>query len=316
LIRHVGVCLAAAVFLDLGLRRRWQAFWAALSTAGALVFPWVLWLASVGHDTQIGLLADKSLAGRVSGQAIFYLQRLPDQITGPLVEVATVFGRSSTIAGLANLWAVAATGVIILGWFSTLRTPRRRLAGLVGSITLALLIIWPFTEAGRLLFPIIPFLLVGASEGLARIMAIAGLRRPRNWACGIVLAASIPYAAYALATGRAEAQRLTHADFDAACQWITQNATRPGPVLTRHPGEVFWQTGRQAVAPVPPDPEGIDQLINRFAVAYLLIDEDRYANETSNPLSVYVKQYSGRVALKWGGNQRADSIQLFEVKGL
>ena len=277
-------------------------------------FPWALWLASVGHNTQIGLLADKSLAGRVSGQAIFYLQRLPDQITGPLVEVATVFGRSSAIAGLANLWAVAATGVIILGWLSTLRTPAGDWPG-SSARSRSVLIIWPFTEAGRLLFPIVPFLLVGASEGLAdhgdrgpqtaqklgvrdgprRIDSLFGVC-PRDRTC--------------------RGQCLTHADFDAACQWINQNATRPGPVLTRHPGEVFWQTGRQAVAPVPPDPEGIDQLINRFAIAYLLIDEDRYANESSNPLSVYVKRYSGRIALVWGGNRRTGSIQLFEVKGL
>jgi len=47
-----------------------------------------------------------------------------------------------------------------------MRTPRRRLAGLIALFTLALLLVWPFTEAGRFLFPIVPFLLVGATEAL------------------------------------------------------------------------------------------------------------------------------------------------------
>ena len=313
LTRHVGLCFAAAVIVDLGLRRQWRTVRTALPVALVLILPWVIWLSAVRTNTQVGYLAQKSLVGRIPGQALFYIQRLPDQITGPFVEVATVFGRSPKIAVLANLWAAAATGIIVWGWISTLRTPRRRLAGLAALITLALLLIWPFTEAGRFLFPIVPFLLVGATEGLARIMSFAKLRRSREWACGIVLALSMPYAVYAVATGRAHAGRLTHADFDAACQWIDQNATRPGPVLTRHPGEVFWQTGRQAVAPDSPGPEAVDQLVDRLGASYLLIDEDRFANESSSPLSGYVMRYPAKVSLVWSRSRGAASIRIFEV---
>ena len=93
-----------------------------------------------------------------------------------------------------------------------------------------------------------------------------------------------------------------------------QRPAPPGPVLTRHPGEVFWQTGRQALAPDAPEPEAIDRLIRRFDVVYLLIDEDRFANESSSPLSNYVERYSERVAPVWSSEHDGASIKLFEVK--
>jgi Dolichyl-phosphate-mannose-protein mannosyltransferase len=313
LIRHVGVCVAAAVITDLAMRGQWRALRTAAPIAVVLILPWAVWLLAVHQHTQVGLLVQEGAAARIAGQAMFYLQRLPDQIHGPLVEVATVFRRSVMIAVLANLWAIAASVTIIWGWVSTLKTPRRRLAGLSALTTLSLLLIWPFTEAGRFLIPIVPFLLVGATEGIARVVSFARLRRSRLWVSGIVLAASVPYAAYAIATGRAEAQRQTHADFDAACAWIAQHASRPGPVLTRHPGEVFWQTGRLAVAPDSPDPEAVDRLIDRLGVPYLLIDEDRYAHAASNPLRLYVERYPSRSALIWGKIQGTASIQIREA---
>ena len=193
---------------------------------------------------------------------------------------------------------------MIWGWVKALRTPRRRLAGLVPFATLALLLVWPFTEAGRFLVPLVPFLLVGAVEGLAGPVARVTRRRPRTWAAGIVLAATLPYAAYSVAAGRAEAQRETHADFDAACRWIARHATRPGPVLSRHPGEVYWQTGRLGIAPESPEPEAIDRLIGRLGVPYLLIDDARYANEAPNPLSRYVERYPDRVDAPLGEASR------------
>jgi hypothetical protein len=313
LVRHVGLGLAAAVFLELGLRRHWRTLGAAVLVSCVLVLPWVLWLAAVGRDTQLGLLAQQGAAGGIPGRAVFYIQRLADQLTGPLVEVGTVFRQSKAIAVLSDLWAVAATAIIVWGWIGTLRTAGRRLVGLTSLVTLALLVLWPFTEAGRFLYPIVPFLLVGATEGLVRTIAMAVPGRREDWACGIVLAVSIPYAAYAIATSRAGAQRRTHADFDAACEWIKGNATRPGPILTRHPGEVFWQTGRQAVAPDSPDLEAISRLVHRLGVAYLLVDENRYANETASPLTRYVEQYPDDAVMLWSRSQASASIRIIEV---
>ena len=206
LVRHVGVCLFAAVLIDLGLRRRWKAIWLMVLTVIVLIAPWVGWLVAVRHNTQAELLVQGSLAARIAGQAVFYFQRLPDQVTGPVVEVGTVFERSVAIAVMVNLWAATATGILIWGLTTSLRSPRRRLAVLVAFLTLALLLVWPFQEAGRFLVPLVPFLLLGATEGLARLMALAKIKSPRVWAVGVVLMVSVPYPAYAVVTGRAAAQ--------------------------------------------------------------------------------------------------------------
>jgi len=313
LVRQVGVCLVAVAMIDLGLRGRWRALGSTVLTVMVLILPWVGWLASVRHNTQAELLVQGSLAARVVEQAMFYLQRLPDQITGPVVEVGTVFRRSTAVAVLVNLWAVVATGVLCWGWATSLKTPRRRLAGLVAFLTLTLLLIWPFQEAGRFLIPLVPFLLVGATEGLARLLDLAGVKNPRDWAVRAILMVSVPYAAYAVGTGRAAAQRGTHAAFDAACQWIANQADRPVLVMTRHPGEVFWQAKRYAVAPDSSAPDAIAERIERLGIAYLLIDEDRYANASQNPLSKYVERYPDRVALVWSRSQGTASVQIWEV---
>ena len=203
---------------------------------------------------------------------------------------------------------------MIGGWAKTLLTPRRRLAGLIAFTTLALLLVWPFTEAGRFLVPLMPFLLVGATEGIAELASLVAPRRARDWAIRIVLAASIPYTAYSVVSGRALAQRRTQADFDAACRWIAEHATRPGPILTRHPGEVFWQTGRQAVAPDATDPEAIIAMIGRLGIAYLLIDDDRYANVGPNLLARYLARFPDRIAQVWPGRPGAASVRVFEVR--
>jgi hypothetical protein len=217
------------------------------------------------------------------------------------------------VAALVNAWAIVATGVVAAGWVRTLRSPRRRLVGLTGFCTLGLLLVWPFTEAGRFLIPLVPCLIVGAVEGLAVPAAWAGFRRARAVAAGVVLAVSIPYAAYAMASNRTEVLRRTHADFDAACAWIIHEGSRPGPVLTRHPGEVYWQTGRHALGPTSDDPEAVRRDINRWRVAYLLVDEERYVNAPPNPLEGFVRTFPERVREVWSRDAGRSSVRVFEV---
>ena len=313
LTRHVGICLAGAVVLDLCLRNRWKLLITVILTATVLVLPWVTWLLTVHHHTQLGLLTTQGLVGRIVEQAIFYLQRLPDQITGPFVEVGTVFRRTPVIVMAANLWAAIAGGMVMLGWVRTLQTARRRLVGLIVFITLSLLFAWPFTEAGRFLIPLLPMVLVGFLEGLNYIISHTRVKAPRNWAAAILLGASVPYSVYSIINGRAEAQRRIHVDFDAACQWVTDDATEPGPILTRHAGEVFWQTGHLTIEPDSPDLVVINQLIDHLGVAYLLVDDERYANASVNPLKEYVEHYPARVALVWHGSHGSVSVQVFEI---
>jgi hypothetical protein len=314
LTRHVGIALAGALGIDLVLRRRWSTVAAAALTWAASLIPWAAWLAVASTPTQVSLLAlnEERLAGRIAGLAVFYLQRLPDQLTGPIVEIGTVFQDRALVAAAVNAWAVLATGVLALGLVRTLRSRRRRPVGLTALATLAVLLVWPFTEAGRFLVPLVPCLLVGAVESLGVFIARGKFRRSRVAAALAILALSLPYAAYAIVAGRAEAQRRTYRDFDMACAWIAGQTTKPGPILARHPAEVFWQTGRRSLAASSDDPERIDELIDRFRVAYILIDEDRYVRTQVSPLLHYVARRPECVREVWKSASAAAPVVVYE----
>jgi hypothetical protein len=314
LTRLIGACLALAAGLELLLRKRWSAALTAGLVATLVVLPWLAWMATAQRKTQAEYFVEGRFDDRVERLAVFYIQRLPDQLTGPIVEFGTVFRRSRPLRALVNAWAVVASGILTWGWARCLRSSRRRLAGLIAAVTLAVLLVWPFTEAGRFLIPLVPFALVGAVEGLAPLALWSGCRRPRAYAALAVLGASIPYAVYAVAAGRAEAQRRAYRDFDAACAWIAGQKVPVGPVLTRHPGEVFWLTGRRALEPTSNEPEASAAAIERFGVAFLLIDEDRYARAGKNPLSRFVERYSNRVRRVWSGESGGPAITVYEVR--
>ena len=140
LVRQVGASLAMAIFIDLGLRERWRVLMLAIAIASVFVLPWVAWLATVHHHSQVVLFTTENLGSRIVSQAVFYLERLPDQVTGPFVEVGTAFQHRAAIAVMANLWAVVLSGVMVWGWVRTLRSTRRRLAGTIGFSTLAILV--------------------------------------------------------------------------------------------------------------------------------------------------------------------------------
>jgi hypothetical protein len=340
LTRQVAIGLALAVLLDLTIQRRWRQALAVATTAAFLVAPWLAWMVWAGPAgrTQAGLLlqGDGAWAHRLARQLLFYMQRIPDQLTGPFVEVATVFqhatdlrGRVVTIA--AHIWAVSVTLAIAMGWARTLGRPRRRLAGLIPLLSLSVLLLWPFTEAGRFLVPLIPCLLIGAVEGLTGLASWyvrvreAGPRlrqaRLRLVASSLVLAVSLPYSVYLLYTGRARATEASHREFDAACDWLAAHGDRPGPVLSRHPGDVFWRTGRQglevATAERPGDVDANDATIARtietYKVAYLMIDQEPYAYAPPSPLARYVAEHPERVRKVWGQEGKGASVVLYEV---
>jgi hypothetical protein len=276
--------------VDLALRdRRAQAFGAG-RFAALLTLPWIAWQVRVGHGSQAGLLTAVDLPALVASQALFYARRIPDHLTGPFVEVATVFGRSPALAASATAGAIAATSLVLYGLSRAARNPRRRLAALIPLATLALLLAWPFTEAGRFLVPLVPFLLIGAVEGLGRIGPMGRAR-----AAWLLLAAAVPYTAYSALPSRVQARERTHADFDDACRWLSRRQHRPDAiVLTRHPGEVFWQTRLRAVAP-PDDPAALARLAEEGRQTFLMVDDDRFANAPASPLGRYIAAAGGRV---------------------
>ncbi|MHC5538834.1 ArnT family glycosyltransferase, partial [Singulisphaera rosea] len=185
------------------------------------------------------------------------------------------------------------------GWVRLIRSPRRRLAGLIPLATFPLLVLWPFTEAGRFLIPLIPFLILGAMEGLAAWGMRLGFKHPKRVASGIILLLSFPYSLYSLASGRASAQEATHEGFDSACAWITAYGDRPGPVLGRYPADLYWQTGRNALE-FSETPGSIDDAIRRYGVAYFVVDETPFANATKDPLALYVEQHTSGTSRVWG----------------
>lgn len=289
LTRHVAIALAAAVVFDLVCQQKRREALVIVAIGVLVISPWIVWLAMVRTGTQVGLVPTATLASTISANSLFYVRRLLDQIIGPVIEVATVFRPRAKTA--ATVVALIASITIAGNWIRLIRNKRRRLAGLVPVFTLALLLAWPFTEAGRFLLPIIPFLIVALVEGCATMTSRLRGPKPRILAAGLILAISLPYSIYAIASKRSEAARRTNRDFDAACQWIA-NQTQPGPVLTRHPGEVFWATGRKAVSP---DSGDITTLISRYSVAFLLIDDERFANASKSPLGRYVIENPERV---------------------
>ncbi|AGA29933.1 ArnT family glycosyltransferase [Singulisphaera acidiphila] len=300
LTRHVGVCLATAIVLDMLLRRRVALAVVTLITTSVCLVPWLAWLHRVGRGSQASLFEFDGLLSLLGHQLLFYTRRMPDQLLGPFVEIATVYVNRPLVATLFTGGAVAFTAIVARGWWRTLHFPGRRLAGLVPFCTLLLLLAWPFTEAGRFLIPLVPFLLVGALEGFSGLFRRLRLRHPRRRAAWLILILSLPYPVYAIATRRAEAQRSTHRDFDAACAWITHHGTTPGPILTHYPADLFWQTGRKAMETGTQDPRSIRRLIDQYGVAYLLVDENPFTNAPADPLSRFIVSQSDCVRLAWG----------------
>jgi hypothetical protein len=289
LTRHVAATLVAAVLIDGLARRRYAATAAASAVVALAVLPWAAWQAAVGRDTQIGLFRSESLPDLVFEQARFYLGRIADLLVGPFVEVGTVFRPEFT--GPAMLWASLATGIVLAGWLACLRRPAWRLAGLIPVLTLGLLLAWPFTEAGRFLVPLAPWIVVGAWSGLL-IPAGAGGGRGRAWIAFLLLAAGLPSTLHSIITRRVDAEAARQADFDAACAWVGNRPDPPGPMLVRQAGEAFWLAGRSRTALAPPESEAeVSDVIARHAVAFLIVDDDRYVGAEPGALGRFVRDH-------------------------
>jgi MFS family permease len=299
LARQVGLVLVGAVALHLAIGRAWGAAALATGLALAINLPWIAWQAGNPQKKQVAYFLDRSPLAVAAENALFYLRRLPDMLTGPFVEVATVFAPRFSQGATAG--AAVATALLLGGLLLALRSGRKRLGAVVALGTLALLLVWPFTEAGRFLIPLVPMLLVGAVEILSAGLGRLGARRPRAVAAWLLLAAALPYSCYSLATGRSAAQRARHEPFDAACAWIATQGDAPGPLLTSYPGEAYLQTGRQGVvARADADAAGVEALIERHGVAYLLVAPERFAHPPDDLLIRYIEARPGRVALAFG----------------
>lgn len=305
LTRNVAMVLWLAVGGQLVMARAWRGAVGSLAVAAAVAMPWVVWQSSHPDKKQIAYFLDRGLWDVATENLLFYGRRIPDMIWGPFVEVATVF--DPRFAMPATIVGLGVSGIVVGGWVRALGSRRGRLGALLGLGTLGLLVVWPFTEAGRFLVPLIPCLLLGATSGLAMVLGRMRVGRPRVRAAWVLLAVSLPYSCYAIVSGRAAAQRERHREFDAACGWIAEHS-RPGDLLlTAYPGEAFLQTGRQGLAP-PADADDAsleEQLEREPEIAYLLVAPARFANPPDNPLVRYCRSHPDRARLVFGDPETA-----------
>ena len=226
---------------------------------------------------------------------------MPDQLAGPFVEVATVFAARRPLAMAATAWAVAATR---RSWPSA--GSGRCAAPGDGSSAWCrwrpwrCSLVWPFTEAGRFLVPLDPVPARRGGRGAGRPAGLVDGRR-RAWAAALVLAASLPYSAYAVITGRAEAGAADARRFRCRLR-LDRGRTATGPARPDPPPR------RGLLADRPPGPRparsNLDEAIDRRGVAYLLIDAERYARAPTSPLGRYVAEHPGRVRARLGVRRR------------
>ncbi|MDX2036349.1 MAG: glycosyltransferase family 39 protein [Isosphaeraceae bacterium] len=308
LTRHVGVCLAAACWLELLRTRDFRALGLSLVAFAVGIAPWVVHVAAAPGRSQAGLLDSSDLGTRIADQALFYARRIPDVVIGPVVETATVFGRSRDLALAATLAAIGFTALVLAGGAAVARRGRgaRIWAGFAG-VSAPVLLVWPFTEAGRFLIPLLPAIVLGLVFGLRRVPKI-GRRLGSAGAAAVVLALALPYPIYAVATGRARVQRDDLADLDRACDVLLEPGRRAGPVLSRHPGEVWWRTGRTGLALESVDPADADSIIEKYSVAYAIDDADRFANAEPSGVARYARDRPARVRLIRDGRTRVYEI--------
>lgn len=316
LTRHVGaatlLALAVSPLVPLAfpttrsetgwsLRLRLARSGLILTTAGLLLLPWILWVLGTRRAPQAARLGggDQGLLDLFWNQALFYAVRIPDTLTAPVLEVATVFSGRPTLAMAATLLGVALTSVTLLGMFDLIRRPATRPAGMVLVLTLAVLLIWPYTEAGRFLVPLVPALGLATWRGSLVLGSRIGrrlppathrrrlLRRVSLALAAVVGLATLPYTLHTLIANRSAALRATQAPFEAACAWLKEHVDpREGPILARHGGDVYWRTG---IPCVEPDPDHFDEQVDAHRITWILIESSQFARQEAHPLLALIQ---------------------------
>ncbi|MBI1325591.1 hypothetical protein GC170_20705 [bacterium] len=290
LTRHIGVALAGAVLIEFVLRRYWRAAIQVILISAVIVLPWAVTQWVVGHGTQAELLLAKSdrndsYTNLIGSQLVFYVRRLPDSLFGPFVETATVFRDDPLAATLSTALAAVFASVWSIGLVRMIRNESARPAGLYLACSLVILVVWPFTEAGRFLIPLVPLNLAALVLGLDRIgFSISRLNLKlryvvRSVPVSIALA-SLPFGLYtglkAWRTDPAQAD----APFEAACRWIAGNLPADAVVASRHPGDVYWRSSRVGVPwPEAKSAEAAASLLSDAGAGFLFVDQGRYVGE-------------------------------------
>jgi hypothetical protein len=285
LTRQAAVALLAAIVVHELTQRHFRTALCIGASATLTISPWLWWIATSGKPAQASLIASdeqaRSLSQRLIDQSLFYLIRLPDSLFGPFLETATIFRPSPALKSVAYLFAALFFVVFSIGIVSLTKQKATRLAAIYLLISLLMLVAWPFTEAGRFLIPLVPLVLLASAAGVEKALALSKFMPQKSTALlapWLVAAASLPFGVYTWQKQcRIESQPQDR-DFNAACHWITQNLPEDAIIASRHPGDVYWRSGRRGV--VWPENASIDQsytALNQQNAACLLVDTSRYA---------------------------------------
>lgn len=148
-----------------------------------------------------------------------------------------------------------------------------------------LLLLWPFDEGQRFLFPILPFLLLYAVEGVDWIGAVVTTRGPlRPWgprllAAGkgalfmaVVVMGILPSIEFARRTRGSTPAMTSNAPTLAVMQWVEQN-TEPDDVIMADEFAIMHRlTGRRTYRfPLLTDPARIEAIIARTSADYIVV---------------------------------------------
>lgn len=327
LTRQAAVALLAAVLLNHLLHHRRKSAIFTGCTTLLTISPWLFWIATSGKPAQAALLTadehSRSITRRLADQSLFYLIRLPDSLFGPFLETATVFRSTPALKALAWLLAAGFAIIFITGLAKIAKNPKTRLAATYLVLSLAMLIAWPFTEAGRFLVPLVPFVLLAFTDGLASVCQSLKIsinlksELAEQFAPWLVAALCLPFGLYTWQKQvRGDAGSQDH-DFNRACAWLSQKTPASAIIASRHPGDVFWRSGRAGV--IWPESGEIDAahwaLISQNA-AYLLIDTTRYAKASipawcsPGPLALKPDLFREVAPAGWS----AQALRLYEVR--
>jgi len=173
-----------------------------------------------------------------------------------------------------------------------LRHSRLRPAALYLVCSMAILVVWPFTEAGRFLIPLVPLNLAAFALGLesigfwlqGRCVGMSFSARVCGWIVAnapvAVVLAAFPFGVYTGLKPWLASESPIDTRFDAACRWIEGHLPAEAVISARHPGDVFWRTGRKAVAwPAGESAASAASEIRSRGAGYVLVDLGRYVGE-------------------------------------
>lgn len=152
------------------------------------------------------------------------------------------------------------------------------------------LLVWPFDEGSRFLFPILPFLFLYAMDGLNGLYGHMESRLPRRLVPGdrvfgvfkaVALAMIVGSGLFHSAVTRGENRHLDPTTFRnyptvLAAEWVRENAAADAVVIHEQNAIMHRLTGRRTYRfPLITDPDDIRDLIAENGVDYVVVLDER-----------------------------------------